>query len=307
MSRIIDCFSYFDPINSNILELRLNLLDSFVDDFIISEANKTHTGLDIEYQLENRIQEMGFNPNKIRYEKVDLKNISVSNMDKLNCYGILNATEDSINARSRERIQRDSMLNQLDHYDDSDIFIISDADEIINPENLHWIKQIIESSDTTNKIIKIPLVHLEGRADLRVYVDNSPMKWDRSMFICQKSHLKQCSPTQIRSNMMIPFEIVYLSENSSRIEDLGWHFSWMGTHKERMQKVNSFIHSKEHIADRLNSFNSKDYLNFLTENPKENNISLSFIKNSKLRKYNTENLPKIIWDLDKVKDYLLPD
>jgi hypothetical protein len=307
MSRIIDCFSYFDAINSNILELRLKLLYSFVDEFIISEANKTHTGLDIEYQLENRIQEMGINSDKIRYEKVDLKNISISNMDKLNCYGILNPTEDSINARSRERIQRDSILNHLDDYDDSDIFIVSDADEIINPENLHWIKQLIESSDMTNKIIKIPLVHLEGRADLRVYVDNSPMKWDRSMFICQKTHLKQCSPTQIRSNMMIPFEIVYLSENSSKIEDLGWHFSWMGTHKERMQKVNSFIHSKEHIADRLNSFNSKDYLNFLTENPKENNISLSFIKNSKLRKYNTENLPKIIWDLDKVKDYLLPD
>jgi len=39
---IYDCFQYFDE--DNILELRLNILDKYVDYFVISESTKTHQG-----------------------------------------------------------------------------------------------------------------------------------------------------------------------------------------------------------------------------------------------------------------------
>ena len=39
---IYDCFQYFNE--DHIVELRLNILDKFVDYFVISESNKTHQG-----------------------------------------------------------------------------------------------------------------------------------------------------------------------------------------------------------------------------------------------------------------------
>ena len=39
---IYDCFQYFNE--DHIVELRLNILDQFVDYFVISESTKTHQG-----------------------------------------------------------------------------------------------------------------------------------------------------------------------------------------------------------------------------------------------------------------------
>ena len=41
---IFDCFQYFDE--DHILDLRLNILDEFVDHFVISESTNDHQGND---------------------------------------------------------------------------------------------------------------------------------------------------------------------------------------------------------------------------------------------------------------------
>ena len=40
--KVYDCFCFFNELE--LLELRLNILDDYVDFFVISEANVTHTG-----------------------------------------------------------------------------------------------------------------------------------------------------------------------------------------------------------------------------------------------------------------------
>ena len=40
--RIIDCFNYFDE--DKILDLRLNILNNYVDQFVIVEAKEDHQG-----------------------------------------------------------------------------------------------------------------------------------------------------------------------------------------------------------------------------------------------------------------------
>ena len=40
--KIFDCFMYFDE--EMILDIRLNTLDKYVDYFIVSESNFTHSG-----------------------------------------------------------------------------------------------------------------------------------------------------------------------------------------------------------------------------------------------------------------------
>ena len=39
---IYDCFQYFNE--DHIVDLRLNILDKFVDYFVVSESTKTHQG-----------------------------------------------------------------------------------------------------------------------------------------------------------------------------------------------------------------------------------------------------------------------
>ena len=39
---IYDCFQYFNE--DHIVDLRLNILDKYVDHFVISESTKTHQG-----------------------------------------------------------------------------------------------------------------------------------------------------------------------------------------------------------------------------------------------------------------------
>jgi len=45
MKKIIDFFPYFDPTGKEILELRINMLKDYVDEFIICESNKTQSGI----------------------------------------------------------------------------------------------------------------------------------------------------------------------------------------------------------------------------------------------------------------------
>jgi beta-1,4-mannosyl-glycoprotein beta-1,4-N-acetylglucosaminyltransferase len=40
--KIIDCFMFFDE--EMLLDLRLNILDKFVDKFVIVESSYTHSG-----------------------------------------------------------------------------------------------------------------------------------------------------------------------------------------------------------------------------------------------------------------------
>lgn len=304
---IVDCFPYFDKINHKILDLRINLLKDYVDYFIISEANQTHSGEDIEPNLPQRLKNLNIDKSKIIYEQVDLKNIEPSEIDLYNCNGIENITESSIRARTRERLQRDSLLNHLDRFSDNDIFIVSDADEIINPEHINWIANTINNNDLSRRVLKIPLVHLEGRADLRVYVNQQPMSWDKSMFICQKKHLTQSTPTQIRSNIFSGFAVDYLSEDGLKIEDLGWHFSWMGSGEDRLIKTKSFIHNNEIMHNRTKNFSSEDHMNLLASEPEENRMPPSAIKGSILKKYDVDKLPKIILDNDNIRSFLLPN
>ena len=50
---IYDCFQYFDE--DHIVDLRMNVLDKYVDYFVISESTKTHQGKNkkINFDLKN--------------------------------------------------------------------------------------------------------------------------------------------------------------------------------------------------------------------------------------------------------------
>ena len=107
---IYDCFSYLDE--DLLLNLRLNILDKYVDYFVIVEGNKT---------WQNNPKELKFDINK--YEKFKHKII----------YIVVKDLPDGEDPYLRENYQRNSILKGLQNSKDDDLIIISDLDEIPNP------------------------------------------------------------------------------------------------------------------------------------------------------------------------------
>lgn len=307
---IVDFFPYFDPTGKEILELRYHLLKDYVDKFVICESNKTQSGIPIEYNLEQTLKELNIPKDKIEIIKLDIpddNNLEIQEIDRYNCYNNKDNIE-SVKARARERLQKDAILKVIEKFNNNTVFIISDQDEIINPKNLDYIVQMVTSHKDV--LIKIPLVQLEGRADLRVFNldDITPRAWDGGMFVCTKEHLLKATPCQIRSNIFCPYNITYLMQNEKRLEDLGWHFSWMGTSEFRKIKLKSFSHYVDlcyHLNNKsYNDSEIKEYI--LNCELKENNRPPCGDLTAKLKKYPLENLPQEIFKLPKVKTFLLP-
>ena len=306
---IVDCFSYFDPINREHLELRVNHLKDVVDKFIISEANVTHSGKPNTFKLKEAIQELNLPQDKIIVVEKDIsdQDLQVTDMDYINCYEGNNENINSVKARARERVQRDSLLDITNQFDEDAVFIVSDCDEIINKENINFLADWVQKYKQL--LIKIPLVHLEGKANLRVYNKdtNHPKQWDKSMFLCTKEHLSNATPTQMRSAVNLPFNITYITQNDKPLQDLGWHFSWMGDSLKRKIKRESFIHYNDKLSYLGNTtYEDKDVVSIVeSKDLKVGDTPPSGDRDSILQLYDTKNLPDTIHINNNLKKYFL--
>jgi hypothetical protein len=307
--KIIDYFPYFDPYGQELLELRIRILENYVDEFIICESNKTQSGIPIKYTLSDRIDQLGLPKDKIRILQLDIPNddlLDIQEIDYLNCYEDNKNNINSLRSRVRERLQKDALLQVIDEYDDDTVIIHSDSDEIVNPASLEWILSLL--NQVKDCPMKIPLAHLEGRADFRVYneLTGEPFPW-YGMFVCYKSVLNNATPSQIRGQVLCPVTIYFPYQDGEIVQELGWHFSWMGGRDARMIKSNSFTHYDDTFSylkhGQYNSDLNKLHLSKLTF--QENSPSPTNGIHHILKRYPIENLPKEIFSIDRVRKFLL--
>lgn len=297
--KIVDYSMYFNE--KELLELRYHMLKDVVDLFIISESNVTFSGNNKEFSLENVIKELDFDVNKIRIIKKDLKNIDVKSVNHLDQIGSIVAKDtDNILSWTRERLQRDALLDIVDEYDDDCVFICSDIDEIIMPTAISYLTDVCRANQ--HVIIKVPLVFLESRADKRITDKNGAyMAWDKSMFLATKKQLKVHPPNTIRAGMQRSFTITYITQNNARVEDLGWHFTWMGNTERKKVKAINYGHAGNlDVVNTLSEDTRKILSNVLN---KPINITTEY----NLVDYDISLLPKEVFTLKKVKDFLLPN
>ena len=116
--KIYDCFSYWDE--DLLLDLRLNVLNDFIDYFVIVEGNKT---------WQNNFKKLRFDINKFSKFKDKIIYIPVEDMP------------DGDNPYIRENFQRNCISRGLENSNEEDLIIISDLDEIPNPEVLTKFKK----------------------------------------------------------------------------------------------------------------------------------------------------------------------
>jgi len=135
--KIYDCFSYWDE--DLLLDLRLNVLNDFVDYFVIVEGNKT---------WQNNFKKLRFDINKFSKFKdkiiyivvdkppQDLFEIDESDNDKQDTRG----QKLILNGYKRDNYQRQMAQQALNNLEPEDWIIINDIDEIPNLKNVDMRK-----------------------------------------------------------------------------------------------------------------------------------------------------------------------
>ena len=233
--KIFDCFMYYDE--DLILDLRLNLLDNYVDEFIIVESGYTHSGepRKLLFDINNFLKFK----NKINYivlkdppSDLFLINEEDSENEKNSKY-ILNAVK-------RENLQRNTLARGLTLASPEDLIIISDVDEIPNLEDNN-IKEI------KNKIILFKQKFYYYKFNLKL--DN--FYWHGSK-ACKKKNLT--SPQWLRNikDKIYPIWRLDTLFSHKKYQDIkiinngGWHFSNIKTPADIEKKMKTYLHHREY-------------------------------------------------------------
>jgi len=277
-SQIIDSFPYFNEVE--LIELRIKLLHDFVDKFIIIDANRTHTGSPKNFTCKNTLKKLNIQSEKIKVVELDL---SIYDNDP--------------HPWVRERAQRNELSK---HINDNDILFISDCDEIIDPL---LIKSHVDFLNTcTDSLLFIPLYYLQHRADLQVVDGEGKLRNWMASYSCKGSFLKLYTPSELREriawgkndkNLEYSINFIYNGENKN-----GWHFTWMGNNERKNIKSNSIAEAN----DIRNKFNKQDE----TYEPNIGSSDYLGREDHILTSFDTSLLPQLIYELPKVKEFLLP-
>ena len=296
--KIFDCFMYFDE--EIVLELRLNILNKYVDYFVIVESSFTHKG--DKRKLKFNHQKFDKFKDKIIYITYDEEppEITKNQVNEKDDDG-LKSWKYITNANYRENGQRNYILKGLDLAKDDDIILISDVDEIPNLEKL----------DLTKINEKILLF----KQDMFYYKFNLKLPnldWTGTKG-CRKKFLK--SPQWLRNikDRKYPFYRLdtFFSDtkyiNIKIISNGGWHFSNLKTASEIEHKLKSYLHHREFdvnplSVDRINDLiKNKQAIYDLRVDKRVNKIG----EGSKLEKYPTEKLPKFLQNnLNDYKEWI---
>ena len=125
--KIIDCITYFNE--PMLFELRLNILEKYVDEFLVCEAKYTHSG---------EKKNLNFDINKFKNFKNKINYVAVENepsdLIKTKNFDEQNNSLFRHNAQQRILHQREAIFQQVKKNNSNDWIIYSDSDEIPNLE-----------------------------------------------------------------------------------------------------------------------------------------------------------------------------
>lgn len=305
---VVDCFPFFAPYNEELLYLRVNLLKDHVDKFIIVESNKTHAGEPVERKFMEIARKQGLPMEKIIYVEHDIPEedeIEILKLDRRNA-GENAGQRESVYARARERLQKDAVMSVMDQFKDNDVFIYGDCDEIIKPQNVKWLANMQRMHQDIT--LKVPLVYLQGRADLRIHHknDGGPVKWLKAMFFATKKQIMKYSVNRLRCGAT-DLPVRFPTHNNQLIQDMGWHFAWVGSPEQRNIKAKSFAHAYDKFKWMDQQGMDNGYADYIPGRLAEGEPAPDGNENHVLKRYPHEELPQMIFEVPMLKNFLLPD
>ena len=234
-----------------LLDLRLNILDKFVDKFIIVESSYTHSGKE---------KKLIFDINKYPKFKEKIDYIIVRDLP----HGIEQIGKDDsnleitnkeiMNALRRENFQRNTIKQGLINANDNDWIIISDLDEIPDLSNINF-----------NSINKKIIFFKQKVFYYKLNLELKTLRWIGSK-ACKKRYLK--SPQWLRNvkDKIYPkwrLDIIFSEKRYNSVfflENGGWHFSFVKKPEDIEKKLKSYLHHREYDLDPLGIENIKNLI-----------------------------------------------
>ena len=289
--KIIDTTTYFKE--DLILDLRFNVLNKFVDYFVVCEAKFSHSGN--EKPLNFNIKNFEKFKDKIIYIVLDKE---PENIDYKNNHKIEIKRKNSI---LRINYQRDFIKKSLETFSPEDIVFYSDNDEIPNLSDVNFDKILDNLIIFNQKLfyykfnLHLPQVEWYGTKGCAIKNLKS-ITWLRNV--------KNKKYNKLRFDTLFS-DTKY--KNIIMIDDGGWHFSNLKNLNELREKY-------------LNDENHAEFSNRMTLDKIKNDLDNWIIgydhfadkksaykeAEKKLSKYNFEKLPEYI-QLNKTinKDWLV--
>jgi beta-1,4-mannosyl-glycoprotein beta-1,4-N-acetylglucosaminyltransferase len=283
-----------------LLDIRMNILNNFVDYFVIVESKYFHNGKE---------RNLKFNINN--YSKFKDKIIYIVHDENPNGIWSINDGDDKddvshkkiVNAHLRENHQRNFIEKGLSKSESNDLILVSDVDEIPNLES------------TNLKTIKNKIIMFEQNIfyyKLNRYLPD--FKWFGTK-ACKKKDL--VNPQWLRNikNTNYPFFRMDTFFSNSKyinkfyIKNGGWHFSNLKNSTDIELKLKSYLHHHDYENEELGKTkieeliknNSTIYDMFTDKTSKKYNDN----SRKQLEKFEINKLPSYIQkNLNKFKDWV---
>ena len=245
--KIYDCFMFFDE--EMLLDLRLNILNKYVDKFVITEATYMHSGKPKKLIFD--INQFSKFKDKIIYNVIDKQ---PDNIEAINKHDDIHTKGRKLihNSIKRENYQREMAKKFLEDAQDEDIIIINDIDEIPNLDEINF-------SNIYNKIIIFKQKIFYYKFNL-LYAN---LIWHGSR-ACKKKFFK--TPQWLRNAKYKKYPIwridIFFSNmkynNIHYVENGGWHFTNMKSPENLEKKFLNFLHHQDFETSGLKLENIKE-------------------------------------------------
>ena len=245
--KIFDCFMFFDE--EMLLDLRLNIMDKYVDKFVITEATYMHSGKPKKLIFD--INKFSKFKDKIIYNVVDkqpenLQSINSTDSNDLKGSKLIN------NSVKRENYQREMAAISLKEASDNDLVLINDIDEIPNLNEINF-----------NNIKKKIIIFKQKTYYYKFNLLYKNLIWHGSR-ACRKKNLK--SPQWLRNvkHKKYPgwrLDILFSQKKYNDIhyiENGGWHFTNIKSPEDLEKKFSNFLHHQDYEASGLKLEDIKD-------------------------------------------------
>ena len=288
--KIIDCTTYYSE--DLMLDIRFNILNQFVDKFIIVEAKHSHSG---------EKKKLNFNINNFPKFKDKIEYLIIENEPE----GIIKNTNESsikrINSLLRIEQSYNYILNALKDVSEEDLICLSDNDEIPNFESKDF-------KNSKNDIFIFKQLFFYYKFNL--FYDLMPWFGTKA---CKKKKLNSLSWLRNLKNKKYPWWRIdtYFSNtkqtNVQIVTDGGWHFTNLKTAEEIHKKLSNFGHHNEYDESGLNVKDIQFCIdnrivnyNHLADKSDSNKYTAEY----KLKLVNDEILPKfLVENKDKYKNW----
>ncbi len=291
--KIFDCTIYHNE--DFIMDLRLNILNKFVDKFVICESKYTHSGR--EKKLNFDINKFSSFKDKIIYlVDEDGPNNLILNKNQKESSDLMRS-----NAIKRVAYQRNFLRSGLKEANDNDIILYSDNDEIPNLENIK--KYILKSKIS---IFKQKLFYYK----FNLLCDRIPWYGTRA---CKKKDLPNFELLRVIKAKKYPFYRIdtYFKKNKYMnlqiIENGGWHFTRIISPKEIHERELDTEHHDEYRLSKKNPEKIADLIKrrVIDHDHLADQSEYKYSKEFELKRFPINNLPDYISkNISKYKNFI---